>query len=254
MTHPHAMLRNTNALITGSARGLGAEIAREFVRQGAAVMLVDREAEALKATAAELTKAGGKVDVAAGDVTEEGFCQRAVAQGIQSLGSINVLINNAGITRDASLAKMTREQWDQVMAVNLTAVFFLGQMVGRHMMEQKRGSIINISSVARRGNFGQTNYSASKAGVDAMAKTWAVELARFGIRANSIAPGFIATAMTEKVPPEVRDKIVGRIPLRRMGSPSDIAHLAAFLASDAAGYITGQCITVDGGLTSGLML
>lgn len=254
MTHPHAMLRNTNALITGAARGLGAEIAREFVRQGAAVLLIDREETALQEIATELKKAGGKVEIASGDVTQEDFCARSVAQGIQSLGSITALINNAGVTRDASLAKMTREQWDQVMAVNLTAVFLMGQIVGRHMMEKKSGSIINISSVARRGNFGQTNYSASKAGVDAMAKTWAVELARFGIRANAIAPGFIATAMTEKVPQEIRDKIVGRIPLRRMGAPSDIAHLAAFLASDAAAYITGQCITVDGGLTTGLGL
>lgn len=252
MTHPLSLLRDKTAIITGAARGLGAEIAAEFLRQGASMLLVDQQEAELQATATALNNSGGRVEILAGDVTQPDFAPRAVALAQAKFGPLHILVNNAGITRDATLAKMSREQWDQVIAVNLTGVFLMGQAAVRPMIEQKTGSILNISSVARRGNFGQTNYAASKAGVDAMAKTWAVELARYGIRANAIAPGFIATAMTEKVPPEVRDKLLSRIPLRRMGAPTDIARAAAFLVSDWAGYITGQCLTVDGGLTSGL--
>ena len=158
------------------------------------------------------------------------------------------MINNAGILRDATLLKMTEESFDQVIAVNLRGVFLCGQACARIMVEQKYGKIVNISSVASRGNFGQTNYSATKAGVIGMTKTWALELSKYNINVNAIAPGLISTEMTQSIPNNVREAMISKVPLKRMGEPQDVAELACFLSSDESSYIQGEVIHLNGGL------
>jgi len=199
---------------------------------------------------AAIRAAGGECHYIPADVSDFAQVQSMVSQVVEKFGKIDILINNAGITRDATLLKMTEEQWQQVIGVNLGGVFHCTKAVAPHMVEKGRGRIINASSiVGLYGNFGQTNYSASKAGVIAMTKTWARELGPKGIRVNAVAPGFIATDMVKKMPEKVLQTMAEKTPLRRMGEPRDVANAYLFLASEEAEFINGVVLSVDGGLT-----
>ena len=232
-------------LVTGGARGIGRAIVEAFAAAGArAVYAVDTasgEGDTREAAVRQLVL----------DVTDGSAVQTAIERIHADEGRIDVLVNNAGITRDALVQKMTDDEWDAVIAVNLTGVFKLTRAVGPLMMAQGAGSIINMSSVVGlHGNVGQSNYAASKGGVIALTKTWAKELARKGakVRVNAIAPGFVRTPMTAKVPEHVLEAMTAKTLLGRMGEPEDIANAALWLASDASSYVTAQVISVDGGL------
>jgi 3-oxoacyl-[acyl-carrier protein] reductase len=240
-------LTNKRVFITGAASGIGRSTAERFYAEGAELILIDMptlEQSELKALFPN------KMTYISGDVTKADTLDSIKAEVNKG---IDVLVNNAGITRDATLLKMTDEQWDQVIAVNLTAIFKLSKMAAEKMKaEGKGGSIINAASVvAHYGNFGQTNYSATKAGVIAMTKTMAKELGKDKIRVNAIAPGFIATPMVQKMPEKVLAMMEDKASLKRLGKPEDIAAAYAFLASDDAAYITGTCLNVDGGTILG---
>jgi 3-oxoacyl-[acyl-carrier protein] reductase len=245
-------LLNRIAIITGSGRGLGACTALKLAREGAHIVVNDLNKEGAEATAAEIEKLGRQTLVNTMDVSDYANANQLVAQVKAHFGRVDILVNNAGITRDSMLHKLTEEKWDEVIRVNLKGPFNMGQACAKVMMEQKYGKILNLSSVAWKGNVGQTNYSASKAGVVGMTSTWAIELAKYNINVNAIAPGFIDSVLTQQIPAEVKEKFIQRIPLKRIGQPEDIAHLIAFLVSDYSAYITGQCIHIDGGLTAGI--
>lgn len=246
-------LNQKTAFITGAANGIGATIARVFVNEGAKVLLVDRDATALENLAAELNQ--GQTEPVAvpvvADITDRASVDSAVGQMKDLWGRVDILINNAGITRDALTAKMSEEHFDQVIDVNLKGPMVCVQAVFPTMKEQGSGAIVNASSVSSMGNVGQANYAASKAGLIAMTKTWAMEFARFQIRVNAVAPGFTDTAMMRTIPGEVLDKIVSKVPLRRLASTEEIAKAYLFLASDQSSFVTGQTLFVDGGLTCG---
>lgn len=232
-------------LISGAAQGIGAATARRFADEGARLLLLDTHAEALTALAASLPQALVQI----GSVAERGIWDAAVAKALAEWGRLDVLINNAGITRDARFDQMSIEQFDLVLDVNLRGVFHGGQAVLAPMLAAGRGCIVNTSSVVGlHGNFGQTNYAAAKAGVIGMTKTWARELGPKGIRVNAVAPGFISTPMTAAVPQKVAEKMVAGVPLQRLGRPEDIAAAYAFLASDDASYVTGTVLEVSGGM------
>lgn len=216
------------------------------------VVINDVSEDSAKAVADEARKLGADVLLSTHDVSEHAQAQALANEALAQLGGIDVLVNNAGILRDAMLHKMTEAQWDDVIRVNLKGPFNMGQACAKVMMERKWGRIINLASVAWLGNIGQTNYSAAKAGVVGLTRTWAVELARHGITSNAIAPGFIDTVMTQSIPAEIKEKMVAQIPLKRIGAPEEIAAMVAFLASDEAGYVTGQVIHVDGGISCGI--
>lgn len=236
---------NRHAVVTGGAQGIGFEIARRFLQAGARVTIADYAQEALSTAEREL-KSFPEVSFHRLDVTDRASCQN-LAQSLKS--PVNVLINNAGITRDKSLAKMTDADFDQVIQTNLTGVYNVTKALLEKFDTQGPKRIINMASVvALYGNFGQTNYVASKAAVVGMTKTWAKELGRKGWTANAIAPGFIRTKMTEAMPKEVLESLVAKVPVNRMGETSDIANACLFLASDEASYINGTVISVDGGL------
>ncbi len=240
------------AIVTGAARGIGAAIAKTLARQGADIALVDLKAEDCETVSAEIKSLGRKTRCFGVNVADYAKSQAMVAEAIQAFGKIDILVNNAGIIRDAFLSKLTEEQWDSVIDVNLKGVFNLGQACAKEMAVQKSGCIVNISSVAWKGNIGQSNYSASKAGVIGLTTTWAIELARWNIRVNAVAPGFIDSVMTQQVPTDVKERFVQKIPLRRMGQPEEIAEVVCFLCEERARYLTGQVIHVDGGLTAGI--
>ena len=235
-------------LVTGGGRGIGRAVVARLAREGArAVIACDVSSEGFP----ELERSQDSVRVRLLDVTDAAAVALAVAEISAELGGIDVLVNNAGITRDALLQKMTDEQWAAVLAANLTGVFFVTRAVAPGMMARRSGSIVNLASiVALDGNVGQSNYAASKGGVIALTRTWAREFARKGaqVRVNAVAPGFIRTPMTEKIPRDILEGIVSRVPLGRMGEPEDVAGLVAFLAGEESSYITGQVIRVDGGL------
>jgi len=230
------------ALVTGGAAGIGAECCRLFAAEGA------------KAVAADLNPPDREiegVDYVTLNVTDTASCEQAVDSIVAKYGKIDVLVNNAGITRDALIQKMTDEMWDLVVGVNLKGVFNMTRLVGPAMMEKGSGSIINISSVVGEyGNIGQTNYAATKAGVIGMTKTWAKEFARKGakVRVNAIAPGYIMTSMMQTVPQELLDKFAGLTMLGRLGQPEEIANAALFLACDESSYVTGHVLSVNGGM------
>ncbi|MBD3223068.1 glucose 1-dehydrogenase [bacterium] len=233
-------------IITGGAAGLGAAAVRRFAAAGAVVDIWDVADEAGAALAHELAGATYRhVDVA-----DEGEVTGAMQAVVDAHGRIDVLINNAGITRDATLLKMEDAQFEQVVDVNLKGVFHCGREAARHMVPEGRGVIINTSSVvALYGNFGQTNYVATKSGVIGMTRVWARELGRKGVRVNAVAPGFIATEMVQAMPEKVRTMMAEKAPMQRLGEPDEIAEAYLFLASDAASFVNGAVLSVDGGLT-----
>ncbi len=248
-------LEGKTALITGASRGLGKAIALRFAQDGCdiAVNYVveegrDNAAEAAQ-TAEEITALGRQAICVEADVTDLSAVEAMVGQVIETFGKLDILVNNAGITRDKTLKKLAKEDWDKVIAVNLSGAFHCASAVIGHMRERRYGRIISISSVvAQMGNIGQTNYAASKAGLIGFTKSLAREVARRGITVNAIAPGFIDTEMTQAIPDDVIEQIVATIPMGQMGRPEDVANAALFLASDEASYITGHVLSVNGGL------
>lgn len=243
------VLRDKVALVTGAARGIGREIALNFARQGADVAVVDISLADAEAVASEIRNMGRRAVAVSGSVGNTEDVETFVGKISAELGRIDILVNNAGITRDTLLLRMKEEDWDAVLNVNLKGTFLCTRAVAKLMIKQKYGRIINIASVvALSGNAGQANYSASKAGIVGFTKTVARELASRNITVNAIAPGFIATNMTDVLPENIKKELMVQIPLGRLGSPEDIANTAAFLVSDAASYITGQTISVNGGM------
>lgn len=244
------LLEGKVALVTGAARGIGKAIAIRFAEQGANVAFTDLAInEAAEQTLAELEALGVKAKAYASNAASFEESHEVVKQIMEDFGRIDVLVNNAGITKDGLMMRMTEAQWDAVIAVNLKSSFNFIHAVLPIMMRQRSGSIINMASVVGvHGNAGQANYAASKAGMIALAKSIAQEVGSRGIRANAIAPGFIETAMTAALPEEVRKEWASKIPLRRGGQVEDIANVATFLASDLSSYVTGQVIQVDGGM------
>ena len=243
------MLTDKVVIVTGGAQGIGLCAAERFAEEGALVAIWDFNTEKGAAAESLLKEKGHDVRFQQVNVTDMASVKGAVETLFRETGKIDVLVNNAGITRDASLLKMTEEQWQQVLDVNLGGVFHCTQAVAPVMVEQKSGCIINTSSVVGLyGNYGQTNYVATKSGVIGMTKVWARELGRKGIRVNAVAPGFIATDMVGTIPENIIEQIVGKTPLARMGNPEDIANAYVFLSSDLAGFISGAVLSVDGGL------
>ncbi len=236
-------------LVTGGADGIGCATARAFLERGARVEIWDVNREAGEWAVKSWLEEGWKAEFTQVDASQAGQVERAMQELAGRCGRLDVLVNNAGITRDATLLKMDSAQWDQVLSVNLSGVFHCGQAAARVMASQGSGVILNASSVvAHRGNFGQSNYVAAKAGVIGLTQTWARELGRKGIRVNAVAPGFIETRMVDTVPDKILDGLRERTPLGRLGRAEDIAHAYVFLASPGAAFITGAVLNVDGGL------
>jgi len=238
------------SLITGAAQGIGLATAKKFAQEGAVVVVCDIHAEAVNAAVAQCQAFGAQVEGHAMDVTQRDQVDAVVAAVLARHGRIDVLVNNAGITQDARLQNMTQDQFDRVIDVNLRGVFHCAQAVANTMVAQGSGVILNASSVVGiYGNFGQTNYAASKFGVIGFTKTWSRELGPKGVRVNAVAPGFIATPILSTIPEKVIAEMAQRVPLRRLGQPEEIANVYAFLASDEASYINGEVIEVSGGMT-----
>lgn len=244
------MLKGKSAVITGGVRGIGRAIAEEFCRQGADVLLCYRSNEdAAKKTAEELAQYGTRVELIKGDVSDPNHAEAAAKLAKDLFGKVDILVNNAGITKDKLLMRMTPSDFDEVVQANLSGSFYFMQAIAPMMIKQKSGRIISISSVVGvRGNAGQVNYSASKAGVIGMTLSAAKELGKRGITVNAVAPGYIETDMTEIMTEEQKKAMMDMISLGRAGKASDVANAVAFLASDQAAYITGQVLTVDGGM------
>jgi 3-oxoacyl-[acyl-carrier protein] reductase len=242
-------LKNKVAVVTGAAQGIGKVIALFLARKGAAVVLCDINLELAEKAAREIEDGGGKCLALKSDVSNYEEAEKIIKESVAQLGSLDILVNNAGITKDNVLLRMKDDQWDQVMAVNLKGTFNFTKAAVKVMMRQKRGSIVNIASVTgQMGNAGQANYSASKAGVIGFTKAVAREYADRGITINAVAPGFIATAMTDAIPEREREELIKQIPMKKLGTSEDVASAVYFLASDDARYITGQVIGVNGGL------
>jgi 3-oxoacyl-[acyl-carrier protein] reductase len=244
------MLKDRVAIVTGAGRGIGQAIALALAKQGATIVLSDINETYLQDTEAKIKALGTapciltQANVAIADEVNE-----VVKKALDTYGKVDILVNNAGITRDNLLALMSEKDWDDVLSINLKSVFLFTKACSKPMVKQRSGAIVNIASVVGiSGNAGQANYSASKAGVIAFTKSAAKELAKRNIRANAVAPGFIATPMTDKLSAEQKEKITGHIALGRMGEPQDVADVVVFLASDASKYMTGQVLVVDGGL------
>ena len=244
------LLKGKTALITGAARGIGKAIALKFAEEGADIAFTDLVIdENGKATEAEIAAKGVKAKGYASNAADYAQTEEVVKQIHAEFGRIDILVNNAGITKDGLMLRMTEQQWDAVINVNLKSAFNFIHACTPIMMRQRGGSIINMSSVVGvHGNAGQCNYAASKAGLIALAKSIGQEMGSRGVRANAIAPGFIETAMTAQLPEDIRKEWIAKIPLRRGGTVDDIANVATFLASDLSSYVTGQVIQVDGGM------
>lgn len=246
------LLNGKTALITGAARGIGRSIALAFAAEGADVAFTDLNYdENMKSHEQEITAMGRKARGYASDASDFNGSEALVDQVVTDFGRVDVLVNNAGITRDNLLMRMTEMDWDLVIKVNLKSVFNMTRAVQKHMLKQRNGSIINMSSVVGvSGNAGQSNYSASKAGLIGFTKSVAQELGSRNIRCNAIAPGFIETEMTAKLPQDVRENWISTIPLKRAGKPEDVAKACIFLASDLSDYISGQVLQVCGGMNT----
>lgn len=246
------MLSGRVAIVTGSSRGIGRVVARALARRGAKILLISNESIRILEALDEVRQFSPESEAYEADVTSKPCLEEAVKLAIQRFGRIDILVNNAGITRDALLIRMKEADWNQVMEINLTSVFRLTQMVVKPMMKAKYGRIINIASVVgATGNPGQANYVASKAGLVGFSKTLAIEVAPRNITVNCVSPGFIRTAMTDKLNSKAREAILARIPLGVEGNPEDVAHAVAFLASEEARYITGETLHVNGGMYMG---
>lgn len=239
-----SQLQGKCAIVTGAGRGIGRGIALELAQRGAQVLVVDMDAEAATATAEQCGDGASGYQL---DVSDAHAVNNFVASMIETHGQIHILVNNAGINRDAMLHKMTDDQWDSVLAVDLSGVFYFCRAVGTHMRGHSYGRIVNIASASWMGNIGQTNYAAAKGGVVSLTRSIAKELAFKNVTANAICPGFIETEMTLSMPQEAFDAMLAKIPLRRIGYPEDVARVVAFLSSDDAAYVTGEVITVGGG-------
>lgn len=242
-------LQDKVAIITGGARGIGYAVAQRFLQEGARVALWDVSEEGLQ-KAKETLGGNGRVVTRVVNVTKESEVKQAMDEVEAQLGPVDIMVNNAGITRDAMLHKMDESQWDAVIDVNLKGVFLCGREAGSRMRERGHGVILNTSSVVGLyGNIGQTNYAAAKAGVIAMTRTWAKELGGKGVRVNAVAPGYTMTEMMQTVPEKVLEGLRAKTPMKRLGEPKDIAAAFAYLASDDAAFVTGHVLSVDGGLT-----
>ncbi|UAL29076.1 glucose 1-dehydrogenase [Nocardioides rotundus] len=243
------------AIVTGAARGIGFGIAQRFASEGASIAVLDLDGDAAADAAGRLELADGARAVGvACDVADASSAEAAVEQVVADLGAVHILVNNAGVTRDNLLFKMTEDDWDTVMGVHLKGAFNMTKAAQKHFVEQKYGKVLNLSSVSALGNRGQANYSAAKMGIQGFTRTLALELGPFGVNANAVAPGFIVTEMTDatarrlKMEPEELQRLNAEsTPVRRVGQPEDIAAAAAFLCSDEASFITGQTLYVDGG-------
>jgi 3-oxoacyl-[acyl-carrier protein] reductase len=241
-------MNSRTALVTGASRGIGRACAKALAKAGARVVVAARTVEALEELAAELRAEGAEAAAVALDLADAASIERA-AKAAAEFGRIDILVNNAGMTRDGLAMRMKKADWDAVLAANLTGAFLLIQQVLPSMMRNRWGRIINISSVVgETGNAGQANYAASKAGLIGMTKSIAQEMASRNVTVNAVAPGYIDTAMTEALPPEVKEKILGGIPMKRVGRAEEVAAAVRFLASEEASYITGHTLAVNGGL------
>lgn len=244
------------ALVTGAAQGIGAAVAHRLAAGGARVGVLDVQAAAAEAVAAEITAAGGKAIAVAADVSDRDQVTAAVDAVAEAFGGLHILVNNAGVTRDAMLFKMTDTDWSTVLNVHLRGAFLCTQAAQRHMVSARYGRVVSMSSMSALGNRGQANYATAKAGLQGFAKTVAIELGPFGITSNVIAPGFVETAMTAATADRIgssiaamREGIAAFVPVRRGGVPDDIAAAVAYFASEDAGYVTGQVLYIDGGYT-----
>jgi 3-oxoacyl-[acyl-carrier protein] reductase len=242
------------AIVTGSARGIGAATARRLAEDGMAVAVLDLDEASCAATVKEIEEAGGRAIAVGADVSKTDQVQAAVERVAAELGAPTVLVNNAGVIRDNLLFKMTEDDWDTVLGVHLRGAFLMSRAAQKFMVEQRFGRIVNLSSSSALGNRGQVNYSAAKAGMQGFTKTLAIELGPFGVTANAVAPGFIATDMTAATAARVgmgfeefQEAAASRIPVRRVGQPDDIANVISFLVSEGAGFVSGQVIYVAGG-------
>ncbi|MEI6165570.1 MAG: 3-oxoacyl-[acyl-carrier-protein] reductase [bacterium] len=237
------------ALVTGAARGIGQAIAKKLASEGCDVALCDLKAEWLAETVGLIEAMGRKVKCFEVNVGNAEAVDAAVTGAVKEFGKIDILVNNAGITKDTLMIRMSEEDWDAVLTVNLKGTFLFTKAVARPMMKQRSGAIVNVASIIGLiGNAGQCNYAASKAGVIALTKSAAKELATRNVRVNAVAPGFIETKMTEALPEEVRTKMLGAIPMGRFGQPEDVANVVLFLASDMSSYMTGQVLPICGGM------
>ncbi|MBU9672101.1 3-oxoacyl-[acyl-carrier-protein] reductase [Planococcus sp. CP5-4] len=243
-------LTGKTAIVTGASRGIGAAIARRFAEEGANIVVnYSGSQDKAEAVVAEIEQAGGKAIAVKANVADADAVKAMADAAMEEFGSIDILINNAGITRDNLMMRMKEDEWDDVINTNLKGVFLCTKAVTRQMMKQRAGRIVNIASIVGvMGNAGQANYVAAKAGVIGLTKTTARELASRGITANAVAPGFITTDMTEKLGDDVQSSMLAQIPLARFGAPEDVANAALFLASDEANYVTGQTLHLDGGM------
>jgi 3-oxoacyl-[acyl-carrier protein] reductase len=237
------------AVITGASRGIGRSIALALAAEGAKIVAVDLDLAATEAVVAELKGQGAEAVAVVGNVTVAADAEKMIDAAVQAYGRVDILVNNAGITRDGLLMRMKEDDWDAVLTVNLKGAFLCTKAASKVMTKQRSGRIINIASiVGQMGNAGQANYCASKAGLIGLTKSNARELAKRNITVNAVAPGFIATAMTDALPEKAREELVAQIPLERLGSPDDIANVVVFLAAERSGYITGQVLGVNGGM------
>lgn len=241
-------LKDKIALVTGGTSGIGAAIVKAFADSGARVATNYRNQEKAEKWRAEMKKAGYDVKIYQADVSDFDVCKQLVADVEKDLGPLDILVNNAGVTQDTTLRKMTKEQWDTVLRINLDSVYNMCRNIIEGMLERKYGRIINISSInGQKGQIGQTNYAAAKAGMHGFTMALAQETARKGITVNTVSPGYIATEMVMAVPEDIREKIIAQIPVGRLGTSDEIAALVTFLVSDYAGFITGADISANGG-------
>jgi len=246
-----ANLQGQTAIVTGASQGIGKSIAQTLASAGAQVACVARNAKKLQETVDAITAAGGTAEVVPCDVTDSGAVETMFEDLLEKWGQIDIVVNNAGITRDTLMPRMSEDDWDSVLTTNLRSVFLCTRAASQTMMRKRSGRIINISSVSGiTGNPGQSNYSASKAGIIGMTRSVALELAKRKVTVNAICPGFISTEMTDTLGPAILDEVKKRVPARRLGEAEEIADAVLYLASESGAYITGQVLTLDGGLTA----